>query len=265
MAYSFNQGSSALAASDQVASSTHYPLAKLVYGASGTFNIVSSALPYPVTIYSSYGTQGAVSLVSSGNVTVSSAAPLPVTIFSSYGTQGTVTLISSANIAVGVTAASVSPSSLQPALVVAISPNSVNANGQSSAGGSAPVVLAYDAVNRFANDTGIIFNSSTAITPAFAVITASSMGGGNSVVALSSAKRIRVIAVNLTAAGTVNAKWQSGSSGTDITGLSYLVANAGFILPYNPVGWFQTASSEALHLNLSASIAVGGHITYIAV
>ncbi len=119
-----------------------------------------------------------------------------------------------------------------------------------------------------ADVTNAIYNSTTAITPAFASIAASSMGGdtGNLVVALSSQKKVRVLAANLIAAGTVDVKWQTvASTNADVTGLAYLVANAGYVLPYNPVGWFQTLSSEALHLNLSASVAVGGHLTYILV
>lgn len=206
-----------------------------------------------------------VSLNSTDGTIVSSAAPLPVRLFSSYGTAGVVSIVSSANTVVGVTGPSCAPLATAPGIVVSISPNSVNPNGQSSAGAAAPVTLAYDKIVGVAHDTNIIYNSSTSITPAFAVVTASSMGGGNTIVSSQASKKIRVIAANVFANGTVNTKWQSGSSGTDITGLSYLVANAGFVLPYNPVGWFETVSSAGLYLNLSASVAVGGHITYILV
>ncbi len=100
-------------------------------------------------------------------------------------------------------------------------------------------------------------------TPKFAAIAASS-SGDNEIVALVSAKKIRVLSGWWMAAGTVNAKWQSSTAG-DKTGLSYLLANVGVVLPFNPAGWFETASGEALQLNLSAAIAVGGCITYIEV
>ena len=73
--------------------------------------------------------------------------------------------------------------------------------------------------------------------------------------------KICVIGAKLMAAGSVNAKWQSAA--TDLTGLSYLVAGGGEVLPHNPAGWFETVAGEALNLNLSAAVAVGGHITYI--
>jgi hypothetical protein len=64
--------------------------------------------------------------------------------------------------------------------------------------------------------------------------------------------------------GTVNAKFQS-STGGDITGLLYLVANTGASSGYSPTGHFETVSGEALELNLSGAIAVGGHLSYVEV
>jgi hypothetical protein len=104
----------------------------------------------------------------------------------------------------------------------------------------------------------------TVVTPKYATIAAST-SGNNTIVAAVTAKKIRVLAVQLVASGTVNAKWQTGAGGTDITGLGYFVANTGYALPYNPAGWFETASNTLLNLNLSAAIAVGGSITYIEV
>ena len=104
----------------------------------------------------------------------------------------------------------------------------------------------------------------TIVTPKYAVITAST-SGNNTLVAAVVGKKIRVLAVWLTSNGTVNAKFQSGAGGTDITGLAYLVVNTGFALAYNPVGWFETGSNTLLNLNLSAAIAVGGSLVYIEV
>ena len=104
----------------------------------------------------------------------------------------------------------------------------------------------------------------TVVTPKFATIAASA-SGNNTIVAAVTAKKVRVLAVQLTANGSVTAKWQSGAGGTDLTGLAYLVVNTGYVLPYNPAGWFETASNTLLNLNLSGAIAVGGSITYIEV
>lgn len=104
----------------------------------------------------------------------------------------------------------------------------------------------------------------TIITPKFVAITAST-SGNNTLLAAVTAKKIRVLALWLTSNGTVNAKFQSGAGGTDITGLAYLVVNTGMVLPFNPVGWFETGSNTLLNLNLSAAIAVGGSLVYVEI
>ena len=104
----------------------------------------------------------------------------------------------------------------------------------------------------------------TVVTPKFATIAAST-SGNNTLIAAVTSKKIRVLAAAFMSNGTVNAKFQSGASGTDLTGLFYMVANTGAALPYNPAGWFETGSNTLLNLNLSGAIAVGGCITYIEV
>jgi hypothetical protein len=51
-----------------------------------------------------------------------------------------------------------------------------------------------------------------------------------------------------------------------LTGLSYFAAAGdGEVLSFNPVGWFETVAGEALDINLSGAVAVGGHLTYVEV
>lgn len=102
------------------------------------------------------------------------------------------------------------------------------------------------------------------VTPKFAAIAAST-SGNNTLIAAVASKKLRVLAVAFMSNGTVNAKFQSGAGGTDLTGLFYMVANTGAALPFNPAGWFETASNTLLNLNLSGAVAVGGCITYIEV
>jgi hypothetical protein len=89
--------------------------------------------------------------------------------------------------------------------------------------------------------------------------------GNNTVVAAVPDYKIRVLALSLSASAAVNAKFQSGAGGTDLTGLYYLAANGGMVLPYNKLGWFETGVNALLNLNLSGAIPVGGCITYIEV
>lgn len=114
------------------------------------------------------------------------------------------------------------------------------------------------------NETSTIYSGTTALTPSYATVVASASGATSLVSAVTS-KKIRVLALYLVSNGTVNVKFQSHTTPTDLTGLAYLVANTGFVLPYNPVGWFQTNSGEQLDINLSAAIAVGGTLVYVAV
>ena len=116
--------------------------------------------------------------------------------------------------------------------------------------------------------TDIILNDTTAVTPAFAAI-GTATSGNNTIVALTASKKIRILSMCLIAAGTVNVYLTDSTTGTAIIGKSTqpmnLVANMGFVLPFNPVGWGDTAAGEALVLNLSAAVAVSGSITYIKV
>jgi hypothetical protein len=103
-----------------------------------------------------------------------------------------------------------------------------------------------------------------AVTPKFAVIDAAT-SGNNTLVAAVSAKKIRVTSMFLVAAGTVDVRFESGAGGTALTGQMSLVSTTGFVLPYNPNGWFETASNTLLNLELSGAISVDGAITYIEV
>lgn len=144
---------------------------------------------------------------------------------------------------------------------VSIDSAQVSALGQAVSAASMPVVPPSD--YGVPLETNKMQAGTTALTPKFAAIAVAS-SGDNSIVALVSLKKIRVLALKITAAGAVNAKWRSNT--TDKTGLSYLAAAGdGEVLPFNPVGWFETAAGEALQVNLSAAVAVGGHITYVEV
>lgn len=140
--------------------------------------------------------------------------------------------------------------------------------GQVTMASSLPVVIANNqAVFPVAAGelTNAIYNATTALTVNFtAVITSAS--GSTMVVASTTGKQIRVVALQLVISTASNIQWQSGTSASvNITGNESLAANAGYVLPYNPVGWFQTIVSESLWVNSSASSLIGGSLTYINV
>jgi hypothetical protein len=113
-------------------------------------------------------------------------------------------------------------------------------------------------------ESGQMTVAGAVVTPKFGVIDAAT-SGDNTLLAAVSGKKIRVLALFLVAAGAVNVRFESGAGGTALTGQMNLVANTGFVLPYNPAGWFETGSNTLLNLELSAAQSVDGSFTYIEV
>lgn len=114
------------------------------------------------------------------------------------------------------------------------------------------------------HETSTIYNGTTALTPKFAKIDAAT-SGDNTLVAAVTDKKIRVLQVMLMAAGTVTVRFESGASGTALSGQMELTAQTGFVLPYAPVGWFETASNTLLNLELSGAVSVDGLLVYVEV
>lgn len=115
------------------------------------------------------------------------------------------------------------------------------------------------------HDTSAVSNAGTALTPKFAKIAVSS-SGANTIVAAVTSKKIRVLAWDTVANAAVNFKWQSHVTPTDLTGLYYMAGQGnGVARSFNPVGYFETVAGEALDLNLSGAVAVGGSLVYVEV
>jgi hypothetical protein len=96
----------------------------------------------------------------------------------------------------------------------------------------------------------------------YAAISASN-SGDNTLVTAVSGKKIKVQSYVIVAVGTVSVTFKSNS--TSLSGAMPLVVNSGIAAaPTKPTAgsWFQTASGEALVLNLSDAIAVTGHFSY---
>jgi hypothetical protein len=115
-----------------------------------------------------------------------------------------------------------------------------------------------------AREAGAIYVGGVSLTVFYAKIQTST-SGASTVVAAVSGKKIRVIGFRLSASAAVNVKFQSHVTPTDLTGLAYYAANGGEVVPKNEYGWFETVAGEALDLNLSAAVAVGGSLAYVTV
>lgn len=115
-----------------------------------------------------------------------------------------------------------------------------------------------------ATDSFSVYNGTEALTPKFAAIDVTA-NGNNTLVAAVANRKIRVLAIMLIAAGTVNVRFESGAGGAGLTGQMQLTAQVGFVLPFSPVGWFETFPSQLLNLELSDTISIDGCLVYVEV
>ena len=99
------------------------------------------------------------------------------------------------------------------------------------------------------------------LAPKFAAINCAT-SGDNTLVAAVTDKKIRVLAICIVLSDATTIRFESGAGGTALTGQMEVGANGGFVLPYNPVGWFETADSALLNLELSAANNADGFIVY---
>jgi hypothetical protein len=114
-------------------------------------------------------------------------------------------------------------------------------------------------------DSDTLMQDTTARTVSFGVINASSSGDNTLLVAQGASNKIRIVSLFLVSAGTVNVRFESAAGGTALTGQMPLIANTGFVLPFNPTGWFETGANALLNLELSGAIGVHGSFSYVVV
>ena len=131
-----------------------------------------------------------------------------------------------------------------------------------AAGAAAAAALTGNTV-QLATDT--LRNGTTSVTPVFAVINVASTGSAQEIVAAAGASnKIRVLALNIVVGDAVNVYVASAT--TPITGQwEFNGKGDGIVLPFSPVGWFETAADVALNLFLSAAVSVDGSVTYVVV
>jgi hypothetical protein len=89
-----------------------------------------------------------------------------------------------------------------------------------------------------------------------------SSGGVTTIVPAVPGKTIRIVSLYLVVGGAVNINWQSHTTTSDADGIQDFAANGGIVLPFNPIGWFDTVQGEALDLVTSNGSQVGGNLTY---
>ena len=139
--------------------------------------------------------------------------------------------------------------------------------GNTTESASLPVTLASNqATLAVTQDVSQLFNGVTG-TAATVTKTKISVASATTttVVALTSGKKTRVLAMYLVCGAACNINWQSHTTTTNTDGVQDFAANGGIVLPFNPIGWFDTTSGEALDLVTSTNAQVGGYIITTAV
>lgn len=91
--------------------------------------------------------------------------------------------------------------------------------------------------------------------------------GDNTIVTGVAGKRIQVLSYLIVTSGGANTlRFESGASGTALTGQMGMPTTAVLSAPYNPGGCFApTAAGALLNLELSAATSVDGHCTYVEI
>lgn len=122
----------------------------------------------------------------------------------------------------------------------------------------------YSGYLKLARDTDSTAPASPSVAVKYAKIDAST-SGDNTIVAAVTGKKIRVVSLFYFSSGTVNVRFESGASGTALTGQMQHIAQTGAVLSYNEDGWFETAAGSLLNLELSDAVSVDGCLSYIEV
>lgn len=158
--------------------------------------------------------------------------------------------------------------------VVASLPAGTNAIGKLAANSGVDIgdvdVTSQPARDRTTDNQGValqtdaIMNDTTALTPKFKVINATT-NGDNTIVAAVAAKKIRVLSYSLVADAAVGVAFEDGAGGTELSGQMAFAANGGISVPFSPVGHFETTANTLLNIETDAVANVRGHLCYVEV
>jgi len=86
--------------------------------------------------------------------------------------------------------------------------------------------------------------------------------GATTIIPAVTDKKIRVLSVwgKSDVAGLV--LFESDTGGTSLTGDVNIGITDGFVLPFNPKGWFETVAGELLNIQLTTSANFDGSLSY---
>ena len=114
----------------------------------------------------------------------------------------------------------------------------------------------------FLNPTG-----SVRVPELYAKATVAASQTDSSIIAAVAGKKIRVLSIVAITGGTATTSTfnsKGSGAGVAISAPFSFGANGGFVLPFNPAGWFETVSAEALTVTTGAGSTTGYQVTYVA-
>lgn len=98
---------------------------------------------------------------------------------------------------------------------------------------------------------------------------AAATSGDNTLLAAVAGYKIRIMQMMLVAGAAGNIYFQSAAAGDVIfggdTNKIVLAQSTGFVLPFSPLGWFETDASELLNMNASSTGPFSGGFVYTLV
>jgi len=105
-----------------------------------------------------------------------------------------------------------------------------------------------------------VYQGTTVLTPQYAGVTVSASG----TVAIVTSVTGRIVVLSLVLTNMTSGTVQFLAGTTALCGPMPIDARSGFVLPYNPLGWFRTATGDALNIALASSTGpCGGFLTYV--
>ena len=130
---------------------------------------------------------------------------------------------------------------------------------------TAPLVNTIDTVTSYVA-TDAVMNGTTTVPPKTAVGNVAQSQTDSVLVASVSGKKIRVVGV-IAQTGSVSTTLvfnsKGSNAGTAISPVFQNGANGGEVMPFNPVGWFDTNAGEALTVTTGAGSTTGVLVRYI--
>ncbi len=117
-------------------------------------------------------------------------------------------------------------------------------------------------------ETSTVYNGTIALTPKFAFANVAASQTDSSIVSAVAAKKIRVLSAYAVAGGTATTltfNSKPAGAGSAISALFANGANGGEILPYSPIGWFETVAAEGLTVTTGAGSTTGIGVVYVEI